>query len=142
VKSISSRISGRHQQHADNGQADAQYAARVRTARAKPSFGLVEIYQDIPAPVEIGCTFFGQRHASRVAVEQPESQTFLEPRNRLADSRSGKAQLTPGLDEAAGVGRLDERAQGGELIHQREGLRKICPLCRSFMPDFPIAAFS
>ena len=61
----------------------------------------------------------GQLHPRARAVEQPDAELALEPRDLLAERRLGHVQALGGAAEVQLVGERDERAQQPRVGHAR-----------------------
>jgi hypothetical protein len=78
--------------------------------------GGIALVEDAPAARQEQLALGGEGDAARAAVEQAHAQCMLQPGNALAGGRGRDALQAPGLDEAAGIGRVHEGLQVGEVV--------------------------
>jgi hypothetical protein len=105
-------------QHTKRGRGtQGQPAARLLGLFASNSLGFLDLLQDIDATFQVYLTDLGEADAPRGAVEQAGTKMLFELHNRLADLRTGQADLVCSGAESGCPGNFDKDLHAVETIH-------------------------
>ena len=96
---------------------DHQPSARQRALALGGAFGLLDITENAPHPLQVARADIGQRDLPCGPLQQPRAKAFLQRRNQPRHRRRRQPELARRRRKPLQVGDRDKGLHGVEAIH-------------------------